>query len=167
MLFPTSPIMKLLTWLLLCCTALLAACGGGGGTAAPDLPVAALSDFRRAVAGHRVVEVAANDGYLLQWVKARGIPCTGVEPTASTAAAARAKGIEVVQDFFGRRLAADMAARGLAADLMAAKALQKDIESTHWVEASEREARASGAHERHLADMRRNPKLRRIVYLHD
>ena len=51
--------------------------------------------------------------------------------------------------------------------LMAAKALQKDIESTHWVEASERESRASGDHNRHLADMRRNPKLRRIVYLHD
>jgi hypothetical protein len=50
---------------------------------------------------------------------------------------------------------------------MAAKALQKDIESTHWVEANEREARASGAHEDHVADMRRNPKLRRIVYLHD
>ena len=51
--------------------------------------------------------------------------------------------------------------------LMAAKALQKDIESTHWVEANEREAKASGDHDRHLADMRRNPKLRRIVYLHD
>ena len=51
--------------------------------------------------------------------------------------------------------------------LLAAKALQKDIESTHWVEANEREARASGAHDRHLADMRRNPKLRRLVYLHD
>ena len=51
--------------------------------------------------------------------------------------------------------------------LMAAKALQKDIESTHWVEANEREARASGAHEEHVADMRRNPKLRRIVYLHE
>lgn len=71
-------------------------------------------------AGSRVVEVAANDGYLLQYVKARGIACTGVEPTASTAAAARAKGIEIVQDFFGRRLAADMASRGLQADLMAA-----------------------------------------------
>jgi len=68
----------------------------------------------------RVVEVAANDGYLLQYVKARGIPCTGVEPTASTAAAARAKGIDIVQDFFGRRLATQMAARGLQADLMAA-----------------------------------------------
>ena len=51
--------------------------------------------------------------------------------------------------------------------LMAAKALQKDIETTHWVEASEREARASGEHERHLADMRRKPGLRRVVYLHD
>lgn len=51
--------------------------------------------------------------------------------------------------------------------LMAAKALQKDIESTHWVEASERDARASGDHDRHVADMRRNPKLRRVVYLHD
>ncbi|MBU6210333.1 MAG: methyltransferase domain-containing protein, partial [Planctomycetes bacterium] len=71
-------------------------------------------------AGSRVVEVAANDGYLLQYVKARGIACTGVEPTASTADAARAKGIEIVQDFFGRRLAADMASRGLHADLMAA-----------------------------------------------
>ena len=68
----------------------------------------------------RVVEVAANDGYLLQYVKARGIPCIGVEPTASTAAAARAKGIDIVQDFFGRRLAAQMVARGLQADLMAA-----------------------------------------------
>src|SRR5512135_1362854 len=35
-----------------------------------------------------VVEVASNDGYLLQYVKARGISCTGIEPTASTAAAA-------------------------------------------------------------------------------
>ncbi|WP_372707940.1 DUF4112 domain-containing protein [Brevundimonas sp.] len=51
--------------------------------------------------------------------------------------------------------------------LLAARALQKDIESTHWVEASERDARASGQHERHLADMRRDPKLRRVVYLHD
>jgi len=51
--------------------------------------------------------------------------------------------------------------------LMAAKALQKDIESTHWVEANEREAKASGDHERHLAAMRADPKKRRLVYLHD
>jgi hypothetical protein len=51
--------------------------------------------------------------------------------------------------------------------LLAAKALQRDIETTHWVEASEKAARASGAHNQHLADMRRDAKLRRVVYLHD
>ncbi|MEB3209691.1 MAG: class I SAM-dependent methyltransferase, partial [Synechococcus sp.] len=46
--------------------------------------------------------------------------CLGVEPTASTAAAARDKGIEVVESFFGRRLATELCAAGRAADLMAA-----------------------------------------------
>lgn len=51
--------------------------------------------------------------------------------------------------------------------LMAAKALQKDIESTHWVEAREADAKASGDHDRHLARVKADPKLRRVVYLHD
>ena len=51
--------------------------------------------------------------------------------------------------------------------LMAAKALQKDIQTTHWVEANEREARASGEHDRHVAKVKSDPNLRRIVYLHD
>lgn len=68
----------------------------------------------------RVVEVASNDGYLLQYVRARGIPCLGVEPTASTAAAAREKGFEIVEDFFGIRLARELAARGKKADLTVA-----------------------------------------------
>ncbi len=72
--------------------------------------------FRLTSASH-VVEVAANDGYLLQYVQARHIPCTGVEPTASTAAAARAKGIPIVEDFFGVRLATELAAQGRQADL--------------------------------------------------
>jgi 2-polyprenyl-3-methyl-5-hydroxy-6-metoxy-1,4-benzoquinol methylase len=67
-----------------------------------------------------VVEVAANDGYLLQYVRARNIPCTGVEPTASTASAARAKGIPIVEDFFSVRLARELAARGKQADLTVA-----------------------------------------------
>jgi len=67
-----------------------------------------------------VVEVAANDGYLLQYVKAKSIPCTGVEPTASTALAARDKGIEVVEDFFGVALAKELSAAGKQADLTAA-----------------------------------------------
>ena len=67
-----------------------------------------------------VVEVAANDGYLLQYVKARGVPCLGVEPTASTAKAAREKGIEVIEEFFGVNLAKSLAAIGKQADLTAA-----------------------------------------------
>lgn len=67
-----------------------------------------------------VVEVASNDGYLLQYVKARGIPCLGVEPTASTARAARDKGLEVVEEFFGIELATRLAASGKGADLAAA-----------------------------------------------
>ncbi|MFH1706572.1 MAG: class I SAM-dependent methyltransferase, partial [Planctomycetota bacterium] len=67
-----------------------------------------------------VVEVAANDGYLLQYVKGRGIPCLGIEPTASTAAAARAKGIEIIEDFFGIRLARELIKQGKQADLAVA-----------------------------------------------
>jgi len=67
-----------------------------------------------------VVEIAANDGYLLQYVKAAGIPCTGIEPTRSTAQAARARGIEIVEEFFGVALAEKLVAQGKAADLTAA-----------------------------------------------
>ena len=68
----------------------------------------------------RVVEVASNDGYLLQYVKARGISCFGIEPTASTARAAREKGVETLESFFGAELGANLAAAGKQADLMAA-----------------------------------------------
>jgi len=71
-------------------------------------------------AGTQVVEVAANDGYLLQYVRERGIPCLGVEPTACTAAAARVKGIEIVESFFGRQLACELRAAGKESDLMVA-----------------------------------------------
>ena len=67
-----------------------------------------------------VVEVASNDGYLLQYFVERGIACLGIEPTASTADAARAKGIPVVEDFFGVELAARLVEQGYAADLTAA-----------------------------------------------
>jgi 2-polyprenyl-3-methyl-5-hydroxy-6-metoxy-1,4-benzoquinol methylase len=69
---------------------------------------------------NHIVEVAANDGYLLQYVKARNIPCTGIEPTASTAAAARAKGIPIIEDFFGVGLAKELVAQGKQADLTVA-----------------------------------------------
>jgi SAM-dependent methyltransferase len=70
--------------------------------------------------GSFVVELAANDGYLLQFVQARNIPCLGIEPTASTAAIARAKGIEVLEHFFGRSLAEKLASGRRRADLVTA-----------------------------------------------
>ena len=67
-----------------------------------------------------IIEVAANDGYLLQYAKVKGIPCLGIEPTTSTAEAARAKGIEIVEDFFGVKLAEELVSQGKQADLTAA-----------------------------------------------
>jgi len=66
-----------------------------------------------------VVEVAANDGYLLQYVQQACIPCYGVEPTASTAAEARAKGIEIVEPFFGVAPSRELPAPGRQACLRA------------------------------------------------
>ena len=67
-----------------------------------------------------VAEVAANDGYLLQYVQRAGIPCYGIEPTASTATAAREKGLEIVERFFGVALADELAGAGRQVDLVAA-----------------------------------------------
>ncbi len=67
-----------------------------------------------------VIEIAANDGYLLQFVKGAGIPCYGVEPTASTAIAARIKGIEIIEKFFGTKTAEELLGNSIKADLMVA-----------------------------------------------
>ena len=67
-----------------------------------------------------VIEVAANDGYLLQYVKNLNIPCTGIEPTASTAAEARNKGLNIIEEFFGEKLAKQLVEQGKQADLTVA-----------------------------------------------
>ena len=67
-----------------------------------------------------VVEVASNDGYLLQHVQARGIRCHGIEPAANVAEAARAKGIETTVAFVGEATATDFVERHGSADLVAA-----------------------------------------------
>ena len=56
----------------------------------------------------QVVELASNDGYLLQYMQQHGIPCLGIEPTHATAEAARAKGITTIERFFGLALAAEL-----------------------------------------------------------
>lgn len=68
--------------------------------------------------GSLVMEVASNDGYLLKNFVAAGIPCLGIEPTASTAAAAEALGVPVLREFFGESLAAGLAQQGKQADLI-------------------------------------------------
>lgn len=82
--------------------------------------VATMAERFSLTASSHVVEVASNDGYLLQYVRERGIPCLGIEPTASTAAAARGRGIEVIERFFGVALAEALVAEGRRADLVVA-----------------------------------------------
>ena len=68
----------------------------------------------------QMVEIASNDGYLLQHAVARGIPCLGVEPAANVAEAARRRGVPTRVAFFGRDEARRMRAEGHAADVVAA-----------------------------------------------
>ncbi|EJO91433.1 c-methyltransferase [Ectopseudomonas mendocina DLHK] len=69
-------------------------------------------------AGSLVIEVASNDGYLLRNFVEAGVPCLGVEPTASTAAAAERLGIPVLREFFGEALGRRLAEEGRQADLL-------------------------------------------------
>jgi len=67
-----------------------------------------------------VAEIGANDGYLLQYVRERGIPCYGVEPTKSTALSARQRGLHIIEAFFGNELAVELTRKGQQADLIVA-----------------------------------------------
>jgi SAM-dependent methyltransferase len=67
---------------------------------------------------HRVIEIASNDGYLLQYFNQKAIPCFGIEPTADTARAARLRGVDTLEAFFGTPLAEKLAAEGKTADLI-------------------------------------------------
>jgi len=67
-----------------------------------------------------VIEVASNDGYLLQHFVAMDVPVLGIEPTANTAEAARARSVRTETVFFNEQTAVELAARGDRADLMAA-----------------------------------------------
>lgn len=67
---------------------------------------------------HLVVELASNDGYLLQYFKEKGIPVLGIEPTKNTAAVAKSKGIPTLTEFFGLDVARDLVRKGKQADLL-------------------------------------------------
>jgi len=66
-----------------------------------------------------VIEIASNDGYLLQYFKQRGVPVLGVDPTANTAQVAQEKGIDTIVDFFGSEFAErELAGKGKKGDLI-------------------------------------------------
>ena len=67
---------------------------------------------------HQVIELASNDGYLLQYFVERGIPALGVEPAKNVAKVAVEKGIPTITEFFGVSLANKMAQEGTRADLL-------------------------------------------------
>jgi len=66
----------------------------------------------------QVIEIASNDGYLLQYMVARGIPVLGIEPAANVAEVAIRKGITTLVKFFGQQTAAELVANGMQADLL-------------------------------------------------
>ena len=70
--------------------------------------------------GDRIVEVASNDGYLLQYFLAKGMDVLGIEPAANVASAASGKGIPTLVRFFGADVARDLAAQGRQARLIVA-----------------------------------------------
>jgi SAM-dependent methyltransferase len=80
--------------------------------------VAMITDRLELNAASHVIEIASNDGYLLQYFLEKQVPCLGIEPSASTAKAAIEKGIETIEKFFGVDLAERLAQKGEKADLI-------------------------------------------------
>ncbi len=106
--------------------------------------------------------VGAAGWLLIQATRAKASPSTMLQMATWL-------GLDTVTTLTGEAffLPADVVDVLFPGHLLAAKALQKDIASTHWVEGSERDARASGEHERHLETVRGDRSLKRVVYLHD
>lgn len=75
-------------------------------------------DQLRLTSTNRVVEIASNDGYLLQFFVQRGIPALGIEPAANVAKVAESKGVPTIVRFFGVDTARDLLAAGHEADLI-------------------------------------------------
>jgi len=109
-----------------------------------------------------VYTVGAAGWLLVQATRAKASPSTMLQMMTWL-------GLDTVTTLTGEAffLPADVVDVLFPGHLLAAKALQKDIASTHWVEGSERDAKASGEHERHLETVRGDRSLKRVVYLHD
>jgi hypothetical protein len=90
-----------------------------------------VSDRLRLGSNSLVVEIASNDGYLLQFVKEQGIPCLGIEPSKSTADVSREKGVETLCEFFGAKLGVSLARKYPKADLMVANNVLAHVPDVH------------------------------------
>jgi SAM-dependent methyltransferase len=77
-----------------------------------------LTRERRLGDRHLVVEIASNDGYLLQFYQRLGVPVLGIEPARNIARVARERGIPMIEEFFGDDLAAHLLAQGRRADVI-------------------------------------------------
>ncbi len=84
----------------------------------------------------RVIEVASNDGYLLQYFQRKGIECLGIEPANNVAEAARKKNINTIADFLTPSLAAELSERGQQADLLIANNVLAHVPDIHGFVAS-------------------------------
>jgi len=93
--------------------------------------VAARIEERRLDGKSLVVELASNDGYLLQYYRERGIPVLGIDPAVGPVAAARARGVETLQAFFGRELAIQLATNGRQADVIHANNVLAHVADTN------------------------------------
>ena len=80
--------------------------------------VDATSERFRLGSQSRVVEIASNDGYLLQYFVALGVPVLGIEPARNVAAVAEKKGVRTLLKFFGRKTAQELVSQGERADLL-------------------------------------------------
>ncbi len=96
-------------------------------------------------ASSQVVEIASNDGYLLQFFAAGGVPVLGVEPAANVAAAAEERGIPTLVDFFGTELGERLRAEGKAADLVIGNNVLAHVPDSHdFVEGLRRLVKTDG-----------------------
>ena len=80
-----------------------------------------------------VVEIASNDGYLLQHYRTWGIPVLGIEPARNVARVAEARGVRTLSEFFSQAVAARLRARGAAADVIHANNVVAHVADLHGV----------------------------------
>jgi hypothetical protein len=87
----------------------------------------AMTERWRLDAHSQVIEVASNDGYLLQYFVAKGIPVIGIEPARNVARVAIERGVPTISEFFGVTLAQQLRQQGIQADLLLGKNVMAQV----------------------------------------